>query len=186
MGQIFELGLHFRTNCLKRVKILKKCLPWIIDTGCSMRALALAILLQIKDKQDGPSLESSSYLNVTLRYLDPWDPVTLRSMDLGILGPWDSWTSSLLHHLPILPLNFSYLLLLLSSFGMVWHGGEQGGWVLTLGIEIDNWRWTFDLYIDVEKLWGGGWWCTLDSSINSGPLFELWDWKWTRTRAWQW
>ena len=28
-------------------------------------------------KQDGPSLESSSYLNVTLRYLGPWDPWTL-------------------------------------------------------------------------------------------------------------
>ena len=33
--------------------------------------------------QDGPSLESSSYLNVTLRYLGPWDPWTL---DLGTLG----------------------------------------------------------------------------------------------------
>ena len=26
-----------------------------------------------KSKQDGPSLESSSNLNVTLRYLGPWD-----------------------------------------------------------------------------------------------------------------
>ena len=28
-------------------------------------------------KQDGPSLESSSFLNVTLRYLGPWDIWTL-------------------------------------------------------------------------------------------------------------
>ena len=33
-------------------------------------------------QQDGPSLESSSYLNVTLRYQGPWD--------LGTIGPWDS------------------------------------------------------------------------------------------------
>ena len=35
-------------------------------------------------KQDGPSLESSSYLNVSLRYLGPWDPVTP--------GPWNQGT----------------------------------------------------------------------------------------------
>ena len=35
-------------------------------------------------EQDLPSLESSSYLNVTLRYLDPFDPETI--------GPWDAWT----------------------------------------------------------------------------------------------
>ena len=44
-------------------------------------------------QQDGPSLESSSYLNVTLRYLGPLDPRTM--------GPWDaltfqSWTLGLL------------------------------------------------------------------------------------------
>ena len=33
-------------------------------------------------KQDGPSLESSSYLNVSLRYLGPWDPWTLGLLDL--------------------------------------------------------------------------------------------------------
>ena len=56
-----------------------------------------------KVKQDGPSLESSSYLNLTP-------------------GPLDSWTSSLLLYLLILPLTSSYLFLLLSSFGMVWYG----------------------------------------------------------------
>ena len=28
-------------------------------------------------EQDGPSLESSSYLNLSLRYLGPWGPGTL-------------------------------------------------------------------------------------------------------------
>ena len=36
----------------------------------------------MKEKQDGPSLESSSYLNMTLRYLGPWDPLTFRTCDL--------------------------------------------------------------------------------------------------------
>ena len=76
-------------------------------------------------KQDGPSLESSSYLNVSLRYLGPWDPWTLGPLELGTLGPWDSWTSSLLQHLLILPHTSSYLLLL-SSFCMVWLGGGRG------------------------------------------------------------
>ena len=47
---------------------------------------------------------------------------SLGPLDLGTLGPWDSWTSSLCQHLLILPLTSSYLLLL-SSFGMVWLGG---------------------------------------------------------------
>ena len=81
-----------------------------------------------KVKQDGPSLESSSYLNVTLRYLCP--------CVLGTPGPLDSWTSSLLLYLLILPLTSSYLFLLLSSFGMVWYGGG--------GVEFLYWRlrWT--------------------------------------------
>ena len=33
-----------------------------------------------KFEQDGPTLESSSYLNMTLRYLCPLDP--------GIMSPW--------------------------------------------------------------------------------------------------
>ena len=32
---------------------------------------------RLRRKQDGPSLESSSYLNVSLRYPGPWDPGTL-------------------------------------------------------------------------------------------------------------
>ena len=43
-------------------------------------------------KQDGPSLESSSYLNVTFRYLGPWDPGTLGLKDAGTLGPLDLGT----------------------------------------------------------------------------------------------
>ena len=43
------------------------------------------LLIKTTLKQDGPSLESSSYLNVTLRYVGP--------LDLGTVGPWDAWTS---------------------------------------------------------------------------------------------
>ena len=35
-------------------------------------------------KQDGPSLESSSHLNMTLKYIGPLDP--------GTMGPLDTWT----------------------------------------------------------------------------------------------
>ena len=45
-------------------------------------------------KQDGPSLESSSYLNVSLRYLGPWDPWTSGPLDLGTLGPLPSSNTS--------------------------------------------------------------------------------------------
>ena len=50
---------------------------------------------------------------------------------------------------------------------MVWYGGEGGG-VLTS--EID-WRWTFDLCIDVKKLLGGG--RTLDYSVSSSPFLNF-------------
>ena len=43
-------------------------------------------------KQDGPSLESSSYLNVSLRYLGPWD--------LRTPGPWNPLTLGLLDLFP--------------------------------------------------------------------------------------
>ena len=51
--------------------------------------------------QDGPSLESSSYLNVTLRYLGPLEPGTIGPLEPGTMGPWDaltfqSWTLGLL------------------------------------------------------------------------------------------
>ena len=48
-----------------------------------------------------------------------------------------------------------------------------GGLVLTLEIEIDYWRWTFDLYIDIEKLWVGGWVVVyLDYNVSSGPFLS--------------
>ena len=37
---------------------------------------------------------------------------------------------------------------------------------------MDYWRLTFDLYVDVEKLWGVGCWCTLDFNASSGPLLD--------------
>ena len=80
-------------------------------------------------KQDGPSLESSSYLNVTLRYLTPWDPGTL-----GSLGPWDPWTLGLLDLFPppTPPHTSPYILLphpISSSYcpSLVWFGYGGGG-----------------------------------------------------------
>ena len=97
---------------------------------------------------------------MTLRYLGPWDLLTL--------GIWDSFTSSLFLYLLILPLTSSYLFLLLSSFGMVWlRGGvscDIGEW---------DWRWTFDLYIDLKKLLGGWvepWDLLLPSTFSSSNL----------------
>ena len=63
-------------------------------------------------QQDGPSLESSSYLNVTLRYLGPWDPGTLELSDPGTLGPLDLGT---LEPWDLGPLTF---ISILKSFGM--------------------------------------------------------------------
>ena len=72
----------------------------------------------VKLLQDGPCLESSSYLNVSLRNLGLWDPWTLEPFDLGTLGPLPSSNTS--SYFSLHPLTSSYLFLLLSSFGMVW------------------------------------------------------------------
>ena len=83
---------------------------------------------EITEEQDGPSLESSSYLNVTLKYLGPWDP--------GILGLLDlSLPSSNTSYFLLPPLTSSDLLLslpptLLLLYGLVWEG--WGGWVVEL------------------------------------------------------
>ena len=78
-----------------------------------------------KVKQDGPSLESSSYLNVTLRYLCHCDPWTLGLLDFWILSHLNHLLSSyVLLPSPISssyfflpPPALSYLLLsLLTSF----------------------------------------------------------------------
>ena len=114
--------------------------------------------------------------------LGPWDPWTLKPLDLGTLGPLPSSNTS--SYFPLYPLTSSCLFLLLSSFGMVWYGG--GHLVLTLEIEIDNWTWSFNLYIDVKKLWGG---CASVYNVSSGPFlsYDIWDcdWRWTGTQAWQ-
>ena len=72
---------------------------------------------KIKLKQDGPSLESSSYLNLRLRYLGPQDLLTQRPLDSWTLGLWDLFPppppppiSSSYTILP--PFIFSFLLLL--------------------------------------------------------------------------
>ena len=90
--------------------------------------------------REGPSLESSSYLNVTLRYLGPWDPWTLGLLDC-LLTPF--------HILLFLPTSF-YLLLppCLLWFGM--GGGVRWLWSF-LSFDIGDWDWrqTLDLYMDV-------------------------------------
>ena len=58
-------------------------------------------------EQDGPSLESSSYLNVTLGYLGPWDPWTLELLDL--FPP------------PLPPHTSSYLILSLPPTLLLWY-----------------------------------------------------------------
>ena len=69
-----------------------------------------------KVKQDGPSLESSSYLNVTLRYLGPWDLGTHGPMELGTPGPWTFGLLDLFPPPPP-PHTSSYLLLSLPPTG---------------------------------------------------------------------
>ena len=53
-------------------------------------------------KQDGPSSESSLYLNVTLRYLCPWDPWTLGPLDLVCLLAILIVFSNMLHFILLL------------------------------------------------------------------------------------
>ena len=72
-------------------------------------------------EQDGPSSESSSYLNVSLRYLGPWD--------LGTPGPWKPLILGLLDLFPppIPPHTSPYILLpppISSSYSppLVWFG----------------------------------------------------------------
>ena len=100
------------------------------------------VFLIINERQDGPSLESSLYLNVNLRYFGPWDSGTFGPLDLGTLGPWDSWTSYLLQHLLILPLTSSYLLLSLPPTLLLWYGLVRGGgelWHWRMRLEMDLW-----------------------------------------------
>ena len=56
-----------------------------------------------------------------------------------------------------------------------------------LSFDIGDWdrRWTFDLYIDAKKLWGG--WCIwiITSALVLFLSFDIryWDWRWTWTQA---
>ena len=92
---------------------------------------------------------------------------------LGTPGPWDSWTYSLLQHLVILPLISNYLLLSLPPTLLLWYGLVMGGGGVSCDIGGWDWRWTFDLYIDLKKLWGGWvepWDLLLPSTFSSSNL----------------
>ena len=99
-------------------------------------------------ENDRPSLESSSYLNVTLRYLGPWDPLTLGFLDLRTLGPLSSCFL-----LP--PFNSSYLFYLLFIFylsPMVRYG--LGGWGCQMTCELINEE--MSMLLCSKKFLGGG------------------------------
>ena len=57
--------------------------------------------------------------------------------------------------------------------GLVWFGKEGEGGYLDVLFKFRHWRWTFDLYIDFEKLSGGWWVVHLDFSVSSGPLLSF-------------
>ena len=80
-------------------------------------------ILNVNKEQDGPSLESSSYLNVSLRYLGPWDPLTLEPLDLGTLGPLP----------PTPPHTSSYHLLSFPPSLLLWYGIVMGGGSCDIG-----------------------------------------------------
>ena len=106
--------------------------------------------LDFSYQPEGHSLESSSYWNVTLRYLGPWDPWTLGPLDLGTLGPLPSSTTSsyfLLHSLTS------------SSPPLAWFG--MGG-MLSFDIGDRDWRctrtqvfrhWRLRLEMDLQPLY---------------------------------
>ena len=75
----------------------------------------------------------------------PWDPGTLEPLDLWTIGPWDSWTSSLL----LLLIASCYLLLSLLPTLLLLYIWVMGGVSCDIG-EWD-WRWTCDIYIDLKK-----------------------------------
>ena len=84
-----------------------------------------------KYQQDGPSLESSLYLNVSLRNLGPWGPWTLEPFDL--FPP-----PTPLHNSPYIllppPISSSYFPpLVLFGYG---GGGELQHWRMRLEMDL--------------------------------------------------
>ena len=84
-----------------------------------------ALAIQNKWRQDGPSLESSSYLNVSLRYPGPLDPWTLGLLDL--------------FPLPTPPHTSPYILILsVPPTLLLWYGLVMGGGVVTFDNETPH------------------------------------------------
>ena len=122
---------YFHLNVTTPSKLTVKTRLLLLWENWRMKSV-VSLWFNNKLRQDGPSLESSSYLNLSLRYLDPWDPWTLEPLYFS--------------YFPLHPHTSYYLCLLLSSFGMFFFGG--GVWVMSCDIWQWDWRWTFDLYMD--------------------------------------
>ena len=94
-----------------------------------------------------------------------------------------------LHPFTYFYICLSPIILSYPVYGLVWYGG---GCPMTLVLfEFLHWilRWEMDLG-PLYWLWKvmDGWVVVhLNYSDSSGPFFEFWDWDWrlTRTRAWQ-
>ena len=64
---IIKTFLFFTTSLCRFMKVLE-VQPYTVVI------ISLPLIFEFDEEQDVPSLESSSYLNVSLRYLGPWDP----------------------------------------------------------------------------------------------------------------
>ena len=120
-----------------------------------------------KLKHIGPSLESSSYLNVTLRYLGPLDHRSFGRLDLLTLGPLGLLDIRTLGPPPPPPPISSSYLFLLPLPTMVWYGGlrqpqmtSEWYWVLTL--------WDFNVILFRKVLW-----VDLDQSLTISDIFII-------------
>ena len=105
---LLAIGSHkfIISLCIGQQLVTNKVNRWLIAVYIATFSLTTIIgaaagmyQMTIKTQQDGPSLESSSYLNVTLRYF----------------GPLDTWTLG--------PSSISYYLLV--CYGLEWWGCQM-------------------------------------------------------------
>ena len=106
---------------------------------------------------------------LVLGTLGPWDPWTLEPLDLGTLGPFPSSNTS--SYFPFL--TSSYLLLFFPPTFLLWYGLVMCVGGVSCDIGKLDWKWTFDLHIDLKKLWGRWvepWDLLLPSKFSSSNL----------------